>query len=69
MELIDLIKAYELCRLELVWIVAVNTKFPLHVLRMEVESYLGTRRLVMKKTVSDVSQPKIGVRQCRTALE
>ena len=52
-ELIDLTKAYELCRLELVWFAAIKVKFPLHVLRMDLEAYVGTRRLMMKGAVAD----------------
>ena len=52
-ELVDLTNAYELCRLELVWLAAIKVKFPLHVLRMELEAYVGTRRLMMKGAVAD----------------
>ena len=52
-ELVDLTKAYERCRLELVWLAAIKVKFPLHVLRMELEAYVGTRRLMMKGAVAD----------------
>ena len=54
--LLDLRKAYELVRLELVWKAAINIRAPLHVLRLEIQAYTAVRHLQDGGVLSNACQ-------------
>ena len=49
--LLDLIKAFESVRLDIIWATGVENKFPLPVLRLALQAYCLTRRLVFREAV------------------
>ena len=51
--LLDLIKAFECVRLDVVWAAALKTGFPMAVLRLALRAYCHARRLVYKGIVGD----------------
>ena len=51
--LLDLIKAFECVRLDVVWRVALRTGFPMAVLRLALRAYCHARRLVYRGVIGD----------------
>ena len=54
--LLDLIKAFEMVKLELVWIASLRLHCPPLILRLELEAFAFTRRLVMMGVTTDPVQ-------------
>ena len=51
--LLDLVKAFECVRLDVIWRAAMRTGFPLAVLRLSLQAYCRARRLVYRGVVGD----------------
>ena len=53
--LLDLIKAFESVRLDVVWTTGVELKFPLAVLRLALQAYCLARRLIYREVVGQAT--------------
>ena len=53
--LVDLVKAFELVRLELVWLAGIQRSFPLIILRLVLEACAFTRHLVLNGAMSEAT--------------
>ena len=53
--LIDLVKAFELVRLELVWAAGLRLGFPAVILRLVLEAFAFARRLVINAALSEAT--------------
>ena len=51
--LVDLVKAFEMVKLELVWARGIELGFPALILRMVLETFAFTRRLYLRGAVAD----------------